>query len=186
MGDDDKIDPTHWLEESFAKAYPHAARRTILVDGNLKTEARSPLDILIDRGIIDYKQYTAGRFVMKLRLSINNILRTDRIVMEYLESNEPVDCVMSAGALLSAVMDNLKPWQVQMIDRICLQRQRQDYGYSERILNDNDYRWVSHCCESVKKSLDQLKINIDLIIKSCDNDSRGVGETALRIWESSL
>lgn len=177
----DKIDPTEWLAESFTKTYPLAARRTAEVGGNHKSQYRSPLDVLLDRGVIDVVQYRSGRFVMGLRLAINNNLRTDRIVMEYEESEEPVQNLLGPGAMLNAVMANLKPWQAQMIDRICLQRQRQDYGFSDRPLNDNDYRWISHCCESVQKSLDQLKKNIDTVLDSLKNERRADGITTSRV-----
>lgn len=166
------IDVTQWLTKPFDKEYPEAARNSEWTDdGRLVSKFRSPIDVLFDRGSINADQFRAARVIIKTRQAINNNLKTDQILHEYL-GHEFSANVMGPGMLLAAAMTHLKPRHTQMIDRVCLQRQRQDYGYQERALTDQDKLWIAKCCGTLRDALDIVKINIDRTLKVDKTDVR--------------
>lgn len=168
MIEEERIDPRYWLEKSFKDSYPLAASRTQTVNGNCKSKMRSPLDVLIEMDVINPDQYRAGRLIIKTRQAIGNNLKTDQILHEYLGGDAEVNTV-GPGMLLTIILRDLKPYQSHMIDRVCLQRQRQDWGYSDRPLTKNDEKWIEQCCGTLKESLDHVKKNIDSFLDSVKN-----------------
>ena len=163
--ENDKIDPREWLAKSFEAEFPDAARHTEMTDDKrLVSKFRSPIDALHDNGSLTHDQYRAGCLIIRTRQAINNGLKTDRILHEYSGEEFTPDNAMSPGSLLIAIFRGLKPYQQHMIDRVCLQRQRQDYGYQERPMTDQDKLWVAKCIGTLRESLDDVKKNIDAVI----------------------
>lgn len=163
--ENEHIDPTQWLERSFAESYPFAFRKVMIVSNRMGTNYHSknrlPVDILLDRGLITGEQHRTAMFITVTKIAIANAIGFDRVfrdipVMGY----EGVTVGISPSLMLEIALHGLNKWQKNIIDRITDGKRVGD-DRTSRPMTNADVAWIGKCVTSVKESLGLVQKNID-------------------------
>jgi hypothetical protein len=163
--ENDHIDQSEFLPNKLEYEYPHRlAKPDISRNNGTYTSTLSMLliDLLLDRGIVNYDHHRAAIFLMSLRRAISNSLGLERVFQNYLRlPSEDVQVYIIAPSVLRMMLERgLKPHQLNIVRRIT-SLPRADDDRESRPMTDNDVEWMSRCLVSVRESLDIVKRNLD-------------------------
>jgi hypothetical protein len=168
----DTIDASQWLNQSFHKAYPHAAARTVEHNGRYKSTDSMLFDNLYELGVLDASQLSAAEFLVTLNSVATNktgYARLLSIVQDQQGGNKiPGFC---PSTLMKLIISNMGKRQWSQVERICIKEVR-----------SSDMGWILQCKGSIQESFDELgksiEISVDILKARLQNGENYEGVTA--------